>query len=66
MRDVFVDMSYALGLQTQPCSQSEPGFGCPGALGKSAVQPRSHAATAAEIRPQGFEICPQDKICPQR
>jgi hypothetical protein len=21
---------------------------------------------AAEICPQGFEICPQDEICPQR
>ena len=52
MLGVFVDMSYTPGLYSQPCPQSEPGFGCPGALGKSAVQPRSHGSYVSSGRLQ--------------
>jgi hypothetical protein len=38
------------GLQTQPCSHSEPGFGCPKALSRIAAQPHSHTATQPHSR----------------
>ena len=45
MLGVFVDMSYAPGPSNPALLPIRAGFGCPGALGKSAVQPHSHTAT---------------------
>jgi hypothetical protein len=50
MRSVFVDTIYTPGSFASPCPRSQPVFGCPVALGISAVQPHSHIPSVSARR----------------